>query len=177
MSVPAFSREIPIDIVKLTAANLSPLVRDAQKALLKGDTQRALALARQAVTERPADADAWLTLAAAQKASGDLEAARETYLNCVQRAQTATLNHCRILGSRQRSPEAHAPAPAEATTATRSEVVGEVPPTTEAPPPRTGIRAPQSAPPAPKSNDSPARPSPTSSSNEAATSATDESSP
>jgi CheY-like chemotaxis protein len=176
VSVPAFSREISIDIVKLTAANLSPLVRDAQKALLNGDTQRALALAKQAVTERPADADAWLTLAAAQKASGDLEAARETYVNCVQRAQTATVNHCRILGSRQRSPEAHAPAPSEATTVTRPEVVAEAPATTEAPPPRTGIRAPQSAPPAPKSNDSP-RPRPTSSSNEAATSETDESSP
>jgi CheY-like chemotaxis protein len=176
VSVPAFSREIPIDIVKLTAANLSPLVRDAQKALLNGDTQRALALAKQAVTERPADADAWLTLAAAQKASGDFEAARETYLNCVQRAQTATLNHCRILGSRQRSPEAHAPAPSEATTVTRPEVVAEAPPTTAAPPPRTGIRAPQIAPPAPKSNDSPP-PRPTSGSNEAATSETDESSP
>ena len=96
---PAVGREAPLD-VKLAAANLSPLVRDAQRALLKGDTERALSLARQAVAENSADAEAWLSLGAAQRAAGDIAAAATTYRSCVGQAQTAGLQHCRILAKR-----------------------------------------------------------------------------
>ena len=92
-------REAPLEM-KLASANLSPLVRDAQRALLKGDTERALSLAKQAVAANSADAEAWLTLAASQRASGDLPGAAQTYRSCVDQAQTAGLQHCRILAKR-----------------------------------------------------------------------------
>jgi CheY-like chemotaxis protein len=160
----AIAKEAPIDIVKLAAGSLSPLVKDAQRALLKGQTEQALALANKAVTERPTDADAWLTLAAAQKASGDSAAARETYLNCVERAQTANLNHCRILSGKPRSdahglpsPEAPAAAPSEAT-ATISTEVAQASSTTPPPAPRLGIHAPESAPASKASDQAPRTP-------------------
>jgi CheY-like chemotaxis protein len=156
-------RETPIDSVTIDSANLSALVRDAQRALLNGQTERARSLAQQAVSERPVDADAWLTLAAAQRAAGDLAAARETYLNCIQRAQTASLNHCRILASRQQAPEAHVPLPAETTSVAAVEATP--PPTANTPPvSRLGIRAPEVAPSPSTSSDRPLHPPPASSS-------------
>jgi hypothetical protein len=76
----------------------SPLVRDAQSALLKGDTNKAMELAQKAVLKEPGDADGWLTLAAARKASGDLSGAAEAYKGCIAKAQTVGVMHCRVLG-------------------------------------------------------------------------------
>jgi hypothetical protein len=76
----------------------SPLVRDAQSALLKGDTNKAMELAQKAVSKEPGDADGWLTLAAARKASGDLSGAAEAYKGCIAKAQTVGVMHCRVLG-------------------------------------------------------------------------------
>jgi hypothetical protein len=164
----AVAKEAPIDIVKLTAGSLSPLVKDAQRALLQGQTERALALANKAVADRPTDADAWLTLAAAQKAAGDLAAARETYMSCVLRAQTENMNHCRILAGKPQtsdtralpSPDAHGATPLEATPqAAAPEEVAQSP--SMAPPsaPRMGIHAPESVPATSKTSDQ-APPSP-----------------
>jgi DNA-binding response OmpR family regulator len=93
-------RETALD-VSVSTTNQSPLVRDAERALLKGDTERALSVARQAVAENPADAEAWLTLAAAQKATGDLVGAGETYRGCVKSARTAGVSHCRVLAAKE----------------------------------------------------------------------------
>jgi hypothetical protein len=76
----------------------SPLVRDAQNALLKGDTVHAMELAQKAVVTEPGDADGWLTLAAARKATGDLSGAAEAYKGCVAKAQTVGVTNCRVLG-------------------------------------------------------------------------------
>jgi CheY-like chemotaxis protein len=76
----------------------SPLVRDAQLSLLKGDTAHAMDLAQNAVLKEPSDADAWLTLAAARKASGDFAGATDAYHRCSVQAQTAGVTHCRVLG-------------------------------------------------------------------------------
>jgi CheY-like chemotaxis protein len=89
-------REIALD-TKVGGSDQSPLVKDAERALLKGQTERAVTIARQAVVENAADAEAWLTLAAAQKASGDFAGARESYRGCVGQAKTAGLNHCRVM--------------------------------------------------------------------------------
>lgn len=78
----------------------SPLVRDAERALLRGDTAKACALAQQAVAANPSDAEGWLTLAAAKKDSGDLAAARATYEQCISKAHTAGVMNCRVLAAR-----------------------------------------------------------------------------
>jgi hypothetical protein len=75
----------------------SPLVRDAQRALLKGDTARAIELAQKAVVKDGSDADGWLTLAAARKASGDFTGASDAYQSCIAQAQTEGVVHCRVL--------------------------------------------------------------------------------
>ncbi|HEY4012750.1 MAG TPA: response regulator [Polyangiaceae bacterium] len=91
-------RETALD-VKGTITSKSPLVRDAERALLKGETDRAQALSQQAVDTNPSDADAWLTLAAARKASGDVVSARQAYRNCIEQAHTVDVDHCRILAA------------------------------------------------------------------------------
>ncbi len=73
------------------------LVSQADRALVRGATARALVLARQAVTANPDDADAWLTLGAACQSSGDVAGARDAYRNCVARAHTANISECRLL--------------------------------------------------------------------------------
>ncbi len=78
----------------------SPLVRDAERALLRGETDKALALAQKAVDANPVDADAWLTLAAAKKASGDMAGARAAYQQCIAKASTAGVMNCRVLAAR-----------------------------------------------------------------------------
>lgn len=84
--------------VRFVFHSSSPLVRDAQRALLKGDTEAATSLAQKAVSGSPADADAWLTLAAARKAAGDLAGAGDAYRGCVEQAQTAGVMNCRAMG-------------------------------------------------------------------------------
>jgi hypothetical protein len=73
------------------------LVSQANHALAKGATTRAISLARQAVAANPDDADAWLTLGAACQANGDAAGARDAYRNCVGRAHTANVSECRLL--------------------------------------------------------------------------------
>jgi hypothetical protein len=77
----------------------SALVNAAEQALVRGATDRALVLAGQAVTATPTDADAWLALGAAHKAAGDENAARADYRNCIAKAHTVGLNHCRVLAA------------------------------------------------------------------------------
>jgi CheY-like chemotaxis protein len=75
----------------------SSIVLQANHALRRGATERALTLARQAVAANPADADAWLTLGAALQSSGDTNGAREAYNSCLTRARTANISECRLL--------------------------------------------------------------------------------
>jgi Tfp pilus assembly protein PilF len=78
----------------------SPLVREAQRFLLKGNTERAATLAQQAISADTSDADAWLTLAAARKAAGDIAGAGEAYRSCIAQARTLGVTHCRALAQR-----------------------------------------------------------------------------
>jgi CheY-like chemotaxis protein/Flp pilus assembly protein TadD len=73
------------------------IVSQANHALRRGATTRALSLAHQAVTENPANADAWLVLGAACQSSGDTAGARDAYNNCLNRAHTANISECRLL--------------------------------------------------------------------------------
>jgi CheY-like chemotaxis protein/Flp pilus assembly protein TadD len=73
------------------------IVSQANHALVRGATVRALSLARQAVAANPADADAWLVLGAACQSSGDVAGARDAYTNCMARAHTANISECRLL--------------------------------------------------------------------------------
>jgi DNA-binding response OmpR family regulator len=86
--------------VKTVLHARSPLVRDAERALLRGETDKALALAQKAVDANPVDADAWLTVAAAKKASGDMAGARAAYQQCIAKASTAGVMNCRVLAAR-----------------------------------------------------------------------------
>jgi hypothetical protein len=89
-------RETALDVRTELHAK-SALVRDAHRALLKGDTARAISLAQQAVAANAADADGWLTLAAARKAAGDVGGARDAYRKCVASARTFGVMSCRAL--------------------------------------------------------------------------------
>ena len=89
------AHEAPVDLPP-TPAGGSPLSQ-ASRALAKGDTPRAITLARQAVAGNPGNADAWLTLGAAYQASGNGAAAREAYKSCVVQAHSANVNECRML--------------------------------------------------------------------------------
>jgi len=90
------AHEAPPADMPPAAAGASPLSQ-ASRALAKGDTPRAITLARQAVAGNPSDADAWLTLGAAYQASGNGAAARDAYKNCVVQAHSANVNECRML--------------------------------------------------------------------------------
>jgi CheY-like chemotaxis protein len=92
-------REMFLDS-RLASDSRSPLVRDAQRLLLKGDTAHAAEVAQKAVSSNPVDADAWLTLAAARLASGDTSGAAEAYSACVAQAQTVGVTHCRAFAQR-----------------------------------------------------------------------------
>jgi DNA-binding response OmpR family regulator len=83
--------------VKTQMHSRSPLVRDAESALLKGDTAKATSLAQQAVAFNPSDADGWLTLAAARKASGDVSGAQGAYAQCIAKGHTVGVMSCRAL--------------------------------------------------------------------------------
>ena len=89
------AHEAPVDLPP-TPGGGSPLSQ-ASRALAKGDTPRAITLARQAVAGNPGNADAWLTLGAAYQASGNGAAARDAYKSCVAQAHSANVNECRIL--------------------------------------------------------------------------------
>jgi Flp pilus assembly protein TadD len=72
-------------------------VTQASRALRKGDTARAVELARQATSRNPSDAEAWLTLGAAYQAFGNASAARDAYRTCAKVAHSANVNECRVL--------------------------------------------------------------------------------
>jgi DNA-binding response OmpR family regulator/Flp pilus assembly protein TadD len=78
-------------------AHHSPLVAQAEQALMKGATDRAIVLAGQAVAATPTDAAAWLALGAAHRAAGDDSAARSDYRSCIAQAHSEGVNHCRVL--------------------------------------------------------------------------------
>jgi DNA-binding response OmpR family regulator len=92
-------RETALDVHTELHAK-SALVRDAHRALLKGDTARALTLAQQAVAANPFDADGWLTLAAARRAAGDAAGAHDAYRKCIASARTFGVMSCRALVGR-----------------------------------------------------------------------------
>jgi DNA-binding response OmpR family regulator len=92
-------RETALDVRAELHAK-SALVREAHRALLKGDTTHAISLAQQATTANSGDADAWLTLAAARKASGDSAGARDAYRKCVTTARTFGVMSCRVLAAK-----------------------------------------------------------------------------
>ncbi len=85
---------------RLTVDSHSPLVRDAQRFLLKGDTAQAAEVAQKVVSSDPSDADAWLTLAAARLTTGDSAGAAEAYGACVAQARTVGVTDCRVFAQR-----------------------------------------------------------------------------
>jgi CheY-like chemotaxis protein len=94
-AMPIVVRETPLDTGPAPPGGLS----QASRALTKGDTTRAIELARQAVSSNPSNADAWLTLGAAYQASGNASAARDAYKNCAAQARSANVNECRMLAA------------------------------------------------------------------------------
>jgi CheY-like chemotaxis protein len=75
----------------------SPLVRDAQRRLLKGDALHGSEVAQKAASSEPFDADGWLTLAAARLVVGDRAGAAEAYSACMAQARTSGVTDCRVL--------------------------------------------------------------------------------
>jgi hypothetical protein len=90
--------EAPLDLGPSVAG--SSLISQASRAMAKGDVQRALDLARQAVASNPANADTWLTLGAAYQAAGNPSAARDAYRSCIKQAHSASVSDCRVLAGR-----------------------------------------------------------------------------
>jgi cytochrome c-type biogenesis protein CcmH/NrfG len=83
--------EAPIDTGSQTGGSL---IAQAGRALQKGDAAKAVTLARQAVAENPANADAWLTLGVAYQASGNAAAAHDAYKSCTKQAHYANVTEC-----------------------------------------------------------------------------------
>jgi CheY-like chemotaxis protein len=95
-SPPKDAREMLLD-TRVAIHSHSPLVRDAQLRLLKGDTVHGSEVAQKAVSSEPFDAEAWLTLAAARLVVGDRAGAAEAYRACMAQAQTIGVTDCRVL--------------------------------------------------------------------------------
>jgi len=91
----AAAHEAPVDTGPVPGGGSA--LSQASRALAKGDTARAVSLARQAVSGNPSNADAWLILGAALQASGNGSAARDAYRSCVTQAHSANVNECRML--------------------------------------------------------------------------------
>jgi len=79
------------------AASTGNATRDAQKALDRGDTARAIDLARKATSGDPSNAEAWLTLGAAYEAAGRASYARGAYQSCVAHGKGERVEECRAL--------------------------------------------------------------------------------
>ncbi len=77
-----------------TGATGGSLLTQAGRALKKGDSAKAVSLARQAVAENPSNADAWLTLGAAYQASGNGGAAKQAYRDCTKQAHFSNVTEC-----------------------------------------------------------------------------------
>jgi Flp pilus assembly protein TadD len=65
----------------------------------RGQTTRAIDIARRATASDPFDAEAWLTLGAAYDASGNRAAAKAAYQSCVDRARSGRVSDCRALAA------------------------------------------------------------------------------
>jgi Flp pilus assembly protein TadD len=95
-SPPIAGAEKPID----TGATGGSLIAQAGRAMQKGDSAKAVSLARQAVAENPANADAWLTLGAAFQSQGNSGAAHAAYVNCTKQAKYASVTECFTLAGK-----------------------------------------------------------------------------
>jgi hypothetical protein len=93
---PRDPREMLLD-TRVAIHSRSPLVRDAQLRLLKGDAVHGSEVAQKAVASEPFDAEGWLTLAAARLVVGDRAGAAEAYSACIAQAQTIGVTDCRVL--------------------------------------------------------------------------------
>jgi Flp pilus assembly protein TadD len=65
--------------------------------LERGQTARAIDMAKRATAASPGDAEAWLTLGAAYDAQGKRAQARAAYQSCVDRGQGSRVAECRAL--------------------------------------------------------------------------------
>jgi hypothetical protein len=92
---PDLGHETPVDMGP--APPKDDVIAQATRALQKGDTAKAVTLARQAVASNPCNAYAWLTLGAAYQASGNGSAAHDAYKSCIAQAHSAGLTECRML--------------------------------------------------------------------------------
>jgi hypothetical protein len=79
------------------AAATGNATRDAQRALDRGDTGKAVDLARQATSADPSNAEAWLTLGAAYEATGRASLARAAYQSCAAHGKGERVGECRAL--------------------------------------------------------------------------------
>jgi DNA-binding response OmpR family regulator len=89
--------EAPLDMGPTTGGSL---IFQASRAMQKGDSAKAISLARQAVAQNPSNADAWLTLGAAFQSSGNPSAARDAYRSCVKQAHFANVTECYALAGK-----------------------------------------------------------------------------
>ncbi|MDB4998248.1 MAG: serine/threonine protein kinase [Myxococcaceae bacterium] len=71
--------------------------RDAQRALERGQIDRAIAIALAATQHDPTDAEAWLTLGAAYETQGRKDAALAAYKSCTTQGTGPRVGECRAL--------------------------------------------------------------------------------
>ena len=72
-------------------------IRGAQQALERGDSAKAVELAKQVTAADPTNAEAWLTLGAAYEAGGKTALARNAYRSCIARGKGDRVAECRAL--------------------------------------------------------------------------------
>lgn len=73
----------------------SRLTQQAQRALERGSSGRAIELGRRATQANPGNAEAWLTLGAAYMAAGSTSAAKSAFRSCVARGQGPHVAECK----------------------------------------------------------------------------------
>jgi DNA-binding response OmpR family regulator len=87
----------PATTASQPAAETGSLTQQAQRALERGQKERAIELARRATASSPGSADAWLTLGAAYDAAGNGGAAKAAYRNCVANGHGSNVSECKAL--------------------------------------------------------------------------------
>lgn len=108
---PAASAEAPVASAEAPAvasaeaeaepeADPAKLLAEAQKALERGDEDKAIAFASRYTKAKPAEAFGWLILGAAYQQKGDMSKAREVYRTCATQASGHGLGECRALSGR-----------------------------------------------------------------------------
>ncbi len=73
------------------------LTQQAQQMLDRGNTSRAIDLARRAASGDPGNAEAWLTLGAAYDAAGHRSQARAAYQSCADSGRGPRVSECKAL--------------------------------------------------------------------------------